>query len=170
MSVEFHRESPGKFASRTLNRKTLNRWTGRGVGSDRSWCDDFVGGLGRVVAIPFFKVLRLDILATLWWTEMSKSGEFWWTSGEFLAILWKSVFNKQETHNKIITQPSHRCLQALIRWRSPLIAPRSDDCGYFIINRVESEPTRRGPIFDARNILAIYQIKRTHNIPHISNT
>ena len=29
MSVEFHRESPGKFDSRTLNRTTLNRWTGR---------------------------------------------------------------------------------------------------------------------------------------------
>ena len=29
MSVEFYRESPGKFDSRTLNRKTLNRWTGR---------------------------------------------------------------------------------------------------------------------------------------------
>ena len=29
MSVEFHRESPGKFDPRTPNRKTLNRWTGR---------------------------------------------------------------------------------------------------------------------------------------------
>ena len=29
MSVEFYRESPGKFASRTLDRKTLSRWTGR---------------------------------------------------------------------------------------------------------------------------------------------
>ena len=29
MSVEFYRESPGKFDSRTLNRETLNRWTGR---------------------------------------------------------------------------------------------------------------------------------------------
>ena len=29
MSVEFDRESPGKFDSRTLNRKTLSRWTGR---------------------------------------------------------------------------------------------------------------------------------------------
>ena len=29
MSVEFYRESPGKFDSWTLNRKTLNRWTGR---------------------------------------------------------------------------------------------------------------------------------------------
>ena len=28
MSVEFYRESPGKFESRTLSRKTLNRWTG----------------------------------------------------------------------------------------------------------------------------------------------
>ena len=29
MSVEFYREPPGKFDSRTLNRTTLNRWTGR---------------------------------------------------------------------------------------------------------------------------------------------
>ena len=29
MSVEFDRGSPGKFDSRTLSRKTLNRWTGR---------------------------------------------------------------------------------------------------------------------------------------------
>ena len=29
MSVEFDRESPGKLDSRTLNRETLNRWTGR---------------------------------------------------------------------------------------------------------------------------------------------
>ena len=29
MSVNFDRGSPGKFDSRTLNRKTLNRWTGR---------------------------------------------------------------------------------------------------------------------------------------------
>ena len=29
MSVEFDRGSPGKFDSRTLNRETLNRWTGR---------------------------------------------------------------------------------------------------------------------------------------------
>ena len=31
MSVEFDRGSPGMFDSRTLNRKTLNRWTGRTV-------------------------------------------------------------------------------------------------------------------------------------------
>ena len=29
MSVEFYRESPGKFDSRTLSRETLSRWTGR---------------------------------------------------------------------------------------------------------------------------------------------
>ena len=28
MSVEFDRGSPGKFDSRTLDRETLNRWTG----------------------------------------------------------------------------------------------------------------------------------------------
>ena len=31
MSVEFQRESPGEFDSRTLNRGTLNRWTGRNI-------------------------------------------------------------------------------------------------------------------------------------------
>ena len=30
MSAEFYRETPGKFDSRTLNRKTLSRWTVRG--------------------------------------------------------------------------------------------------------------------------------------------
>ena len=29
MSVEFYRESPAKFDSRTLIRKPLDRWTGR---------------------------------------------------------------------------------------------------------------------------------------------
>ena len=29
MSVDLYRESPGKFDSRTLSRKTLSRWTGR---------------------------------------------------------------------------------------------------------------------------------------------
>ena len=29
MSVEFDRGSPGKFDSRTLDRETLDRWTGR---------------------------------------------------------------------------------------------------------------------------------------------
>ena len=29
MSVEFYRESPGMFDSRTLSRETLSRWTGR---------------------------------------------------------------------------------------------------------------------------------------------
>ena len=32
MSIEFYRGSPGKFDSRTLNRKTLSRWTGRTTG------------------------------------------------------------------------------------------------------------------------------------------
>ena len=31
MSVEFDRVSPGKFDPRTLNRKTLDRWTGRSL-------------------------------------------------------------------------------------------------------------------------------------------
>ena len=32
MSVEFYRESLGKFDSRTLNRTNSNRWTGRIIG------------------------------------------------------------------------------------------------------------------------------------------
>ena len=39
MSVEFDRESPAKFDSRTLNRETLSRWTGR------SCSDSIVGGI-----------------------------------------------------------------------------------------------------------------------------
>ena len=31
MSVEFYRESPGKFDSRTLDRKTVDRWTWRSL-------------------------------------------------------------------------------------------------------------------------------------------
>ena len=31
MSVEFYRESPGSFDSRTLSRETLSRWTGRNM-------------------------------------------------------------------------------------------------------------------------------------------
>ena len=38
MSVEFYRKSPGKFDSRTLNRTTLNRWTGRRpVAPQQAW-------------------------------------------------------------------------------------------------------------------------------------
>ena len=35
MSVELDRGSPGKFDSRTLDRKTLSRWTGRIQHADR---------------------------------------------------------------------------------------------------------------------------------------
>ena len=38
MSVEFDRESPGKFDSRTLNRKALNRRTGRSLLGARRRC------------------------------------------------------------------------------------------------------------------------------------
>ena len=36
MSVEFDRESPGKFDSRTLNRTNISRWTGRSSSSSSS--------------------------------------------------------------------------------------------------------------------------------------
>ena len=38
MSVEFDRRSPGKFDSRTLNRKTLGRWTGRIMFTEQHVC------------------------------------------------------------------------------------------------------------------------------------
>ena len=40
MSVECYRESPRKFDSRTLNRKTLNRWTGRTYYSQQRRVDE----------------------------------------------------------------------------------------------------------------------------------
>ena len=43
-SVEFYRESPGKFDSRTLNSKTLNRWTG---GTDTAQGDTVAAALHR---------------------------------------------------------------------------------------------------------------------------
>ena len=49
MSVDFYRESPGKFDSRTLNRKTLNRWTGR---SQVSSCPVSRGACRRIEAKP----------------------------------------------------------------------------------------------------------------------
>ena len=38
MSVEFYRGSPGSFDSRTPNRTTLNRWTGRTVNTAQPDC------------------------------------------------------------------------------------------------------------------------------------
>ena len=37
MSVEFDRESPEKFDSRTLSRETLSRWTGRKQWTTVTW-------------------------------------------------------------------------------------------------------------------------------------
>ena len=37
MSVEFYRESPGKFDSGTLSRETLGRWTGRKLGQPNTF-------------------------------------------------------------------------------------------------------------------------------------
>ena len=36
MSVNFDRGSPGKFDSRTLNRETLNRWTGHNTNNNHN--------------------------------------------------------------------------------------------------------------------------------------
>ena len=44
MSVELYRESPGKFDSRTLNRKTLTRWTGRIHDTDTNTSSDSSDG------------------------------------------------------------------------------------------------------------------------------
>ena len=38
VSIEFDRESPGKFDLRTLNRETLDRWTGRTCLASRNQC------------------------------------------------------------------------------------------------------------------------------------
>ena len=56
MSVELDRESPGKFDSRTLSRKTLNRWTGR-----NQWIPGWSVLSGS--ASPGF---RSHLLANLW--------------------------------------------------------------------------------------------------------
>ena len=55
MSVEFHRESPGKFDSRTLNRETLNRWTwgnGGAPGARRAQLRPFLGPLSEPQGPP----------------------------------------------------------------------------------------------------------------------
>ena len=52
MSVEFYRGSPGKFDSRTLNTKTLNRWTGRMAGQTRGTaCVHASGGTKRATSV-----------------------------------------------------------------------------------------------------------------------
>ena len=43
MSVEFDREPPGKFDSRTLSRETLSRWTGRSTANLPTRILDFRG-------------------------------------------------------------------------------------------------------------------------------
>ena len=48
MPIEFDRGSPGKFDSRTLNRKTLSRWTGRICACARS---------EALHAVPAYKLL-----------------------------------------------------------------------------------------------------------------
>ena len=45
MSVEFCRESPGKFDSRTLSRETLSRWTGRNCVLTQLSCTDLLSTL-----------------------------------------------------------------------------------------------------------------------------
>ena len=73
MSVEFYRESPGHFDSRTLNRKTLNRWTGRT--KDERACKDIadvyfnVGNVARSLSdaseIRPISLLTLSLLRLL---------------------------------------------------------------------------------------------------------
>ena len=59
MSVEFYRGSPGKFDSRTLNRKTLSRWTGRnGVNANVMLFDR-----GAFWVLPL-EMLRFEIMKT----------------------------------------------------------------------------------------------------------
>ena len=49
MPVEFDRGSPGKFDSRTLNRKTLSRWTGRKTKSLWSKISEVLGAMSGQV-------------------------------------------------------------------------------------------------------------------------
>ena len=62
MSVECYRESPGKFDSRTLNRKTHNRWTGR-----TTYCDDVPRRRPAAARISIFfndqkQLMNIDML------------------------------------------------------------------------------------------------------------
>ena len=60
MSVELYKESPGKFDSRTLNRKILNRWTGRMARRDSLAPKRGTGKGGRHKRLPF-KSLKGDL-------------------------------------------------------------------------------------------------------------
>ena len=66
MSVEFYRESPGKFDSRTLNRKTLNRWTGRtSIESlDKSWSSRWSPEVWNAILIVLPRNRDSGILST----------------------------------------------------------------------------------------------------------
>ena len=69
-------------------------------------CVCYVLWEGRVVVIPFFKVLQLGMLAKLWW----HSGEFWWGSGEIMeerakqtGNLHKNIINSAFPHYVLMT-------------------------------------------------------------------
>ena len=71
MSVEFDRGSPGKFDSRTLNRKTLNRWTVRNDDDNdnhngkKGYAPE-VAKIAPYVVYDGFKMLRNNLLAQMW--------------------------------------------------------------------------------------------------------
>ena len=52
MSVEFYRESPGSFDSRTLNRTTLSRWTGHITGRGAEAAPGRRAAVGQVARGP----------------------------------------------------------------------------------------------------------------------
>ena len=61
MSLEFYRESPGKFDSRTLNRTTLNRWTGRTHTIIDAICRSAAGAPSRRATASVYLSLSLSL-------------------------------------------------------------------------------------------------------------
>ena len=90
MSVESYRGSPGKFASRTLNRKTLDRWTGRTPQQLTTMSVYFTGRLHSPCACPWTLTLR----GTGKSDNDHMSDEFWFHRHRYDTPVWAR--NKQE--------------------------------------------------------------------------
>ena len=57
MSVEFDRESPGSFDWRTLNRTTLNRWTGRSGGAPPLAASSAAASISVTIAVSTISII-----------------------------------------------------------------------------------------------------------------
>ena len=121
MSFEFHRESPRKFDSRTLNRKTLNRWTGR---TNIAWLK--LSGNSLVWEFHRLK-LRLFLSQTLWNPQCQYED---WPYGHC------SLARKRGTHKRLPSSHS-KGLKVTSKWLlghflvgSPLAVPlfRASEC------------------------------------------